>query len=76
MKIEIYSRENCRFCDLAKKYFNEKELTYTEIKIDADSRQSLVDRVVSKTGIEPRTVPQIFIDDEYVGGYDDLIKLY
>ncbi len=73
MKIEIYSRDNCKFCEMAKKLLTDKGLPYTEISVNEVTKPELVKRVVEKTGSEPRTVPQIFINDEYVGGYDNLL---
>lgn len=75
MKIEVYSRDNCAYCVKAKNLLVNKELEYQEI--DAGSnRDALIERVTQATGMPPRTVPQIFIDDQYVGGYDDLVTWF
>lgn len=80
-KIEIYSKDLCPYCDMAKNFFKQKELTFVEHKIGhADStypngftKQMLLERVPGA-----KTVPQIFIDGELVGGWTDLInhKIY
>jgi glutaredoxin len=76
-KIEIYSKDLCPYCDMAKEFFKQKELSFVEHKIGhADStypngftKQMLLERVPGA-----RTVPQIFIDGKLVGGWTDLIN--
>ena len=71
-KIIIYSTDWCRYCDLAKMFLDKKGWKYEEINIEklGCNRSKLL--VVGKA----TTVPQIVIDGEPIGGYDDLIKLY
>lgn len=68
-KIVIYSKEHCPFCDNAKELFNSKNLSFTEYKVDLE--QDKLQEMLSKSnGL--RTVPQIFINNEHIGGFDDL----
>ncbi len=67
-KVLIYSTNTCPYCVMAKKLLQEKELSYTEIRVDLDDEAR--DRMIARSG--RRTVPQIFIDDVHIGGYDDL----
>ena len=69
--IKIYSTSWCPSCDYAKRFFRDKGLSYEEINIEdkAWSREDLF----KLTG--GRTVPQIVIGSENIGGYDDLMKL-
>ncbi len=69
-KVVIYSTRICPYCVRAKNYFDKKNITYTEIMIDKDP--SLITEMVEKSGRQ--SVPQIFIDDYHVGGFDDLIE--
>ena len=69
-KVVIYSTRICPYCVRAKNYFDKKNITYTEIMIDNDP--SLITEMVEKSGRQ--SVPQIFIDDYHVGGFDDLIE--
>jgi len=71
MKIEIWSKDLCPYCENAKRWFASKNLEYTEYKIGAAgvTREMLLERVP-----HARSVPQIFIDNELVGGWDDLRK--
>ncbi|MFM7009151.1 MAG: glutaredoxin domain-containing protein [Betaproteobacteria bacterium] len=70
--IFVYSKDNCPWCVKAKELLTAKGLEYTEFKFgedfDADGLRSLLgpDRKL--------TVPQVFFDDELVGGYEDLEK--
>lgn len=83
MKAEIYTRDNCNYCEMAKKLMEDNNIEYTEIKITEDVREPLIERITLATrtedkpdGIFPRTIPQIFLEGEYVGGYTELnIKL-
>ena len=69
--IQIYSKEWCPFCAKAKALLRSKQLSYTEIDITSDLE--LEQEMIQRSG--RRTVPQIFIDDDSVGGYDDLAGL-
>ena len=68
MKIKIYSKDPCPYCDLAKNMMNDLGLPYEEI--DLTGNQAEIDRIKAETGW--RTVPIIFVDDTLVGGYVDL----
>lgn len=71
-KIEIYTWSTCPHCRMAKELLNAKGASFTEYDItgDDDARAKMVER----TG-GPRTVPQIFFDDQLIGGNDDLQAL-
>ena len=70
-KIEVYSKEWCPYCAKAKALLRSKQLDYEEIDItsDAEGEQDMITRS------RRRTVPQIFVDEQAVGGYDDLAQL-
>ena len=69
--IHMYTRPDCPFCDRAKALLREKGQTWTEIDIEATpgKREEMIARSQRKT------VPQIWIGDRHVGGYDDLYAL-
>lgn len=67
-EIIIYTAGRCPYCTMAKRLFERKGATYTEI--DIDSRPGLREEVMEKT--RRRTVPQIYIGDRHIGGFDDL----
>ena len=71
MKAEVYTKENCPFCVKAKYLLERRGVEYTEISA-VDYREQLFERVIASTGSSPKTVPQIYLDGEYVGGYDQL----
>ena len=71
-RITIYSSATCSYCVAAKNFLKSKGLDWTEIRIDLDmaERQRMV-------ALAKRTsVPQIFVGDVHVGGYDDLMALH
>jgi len=69
--VVIYTTPSCPYCDRAKKLLNQKGIPFTEIDVsDPEERQ----RLVGKSG-GCMTVPQIFINDQHIGGCDDLYAL-
>lgn len=71
-KIEVYTTTYCPYCVRAKQFLDIKDLDYTEIDVTNDdtARANLVAKAEGR-----RTVPQIFINDTPIGGYDDLRAL-
>ena len=71
-KIEIYTWQYCPFCIKAKNLLNQKNIKFTEYKIDGDeeARDEMSLRADGR-----RSLPQIFINDEGIGGCDDLYAL-
>jgi len=70
-KIIIYSGRFCGYCTAAERLFQSKKAEYELIKVDEDPAK--FDHMMKITG--RRTIPQIFIDDFHVGGFDDLAAL-
>lgn len=71
-KITMYSTQVCPYCIMAERLLTSKGVAITE-KILIDKDPALRDAMIAKTG--RRTVPQIFIDEMHVGGFDDLSAL-
>ena len=71
-KVEMYTKWGCPFCVRAKALFDQKGVAYEEYDVTGDDakRAEMVERAPGA-----RTVPQIFIDDQAIGGSDDLAKL-
>ena len=70
-KVEIYTTPTCPYCHAAKALLNEKAVDYSEITVlDPDLREKMTQRAHGR-----RTVPQIFVGDTHVGGYDDMAAL-
>ena len=70
--IKIYTSNWCSYCVAAKRFFEENNIKYKEINIEIEniSRQELLELSGGYT------VPQIFINNKCIGGYDDLVKLH
>lgn len=68
----MYSTAFCGYCQRARGLLERKGATIREIKIDEDAMQR--DVMLKRSGGR-RTVPQIFIGDRHVGGYDELAAL-
>ena len=74
MKVEIYTKDQCPYCVQAKNLFKSKGWEFTEHHINATTRDTLLENLTTRLGESPRTVPQIFIDDQAIGGYTDLVS--
>lgn len=72
VKVLMYCTEVCPYCVNAERLLKSKGVTEIE-KIRIDLQPELRDSMIDKTG--RRTVPQIYIDDYHVGGFDDLSAL-
>lgn len=71
-QIDIYTQPLCPYCARAKALLTQKGVVFNEINAPRESaeRQEAIHRSGGRT-----TVPQIFIDDQHVGGCDDLLAL-
>ena len=70
-KIKIYTWGYCPFCIRAKRLLTEEKLEFEEVCLDGKDEQ--LKELVSKT--KYKTVPQIFIGDEMIGGFSELSNL-
>ena len=70
--VEIYTKAFCPYCTRAKRLLDEKGVPFEEVAVDfaPGERQQMIQRAKGRT-----TVPQIFIDDQHIGGCDDLMAL-
>jgi glutaredoxin 3 len=71
-EVVVYSTGWCPYCDRAKALLGRKEVAFREIKVDDDpaEREAMLKRSGGR-----RTVPQIFVGDRHVGGFDELYAL-
>lgn len=67
--VEIYTWSTCPFCLRAKSLLNKKGVNFTEYSIDGDedARAKMAQRANGR-----RSLPQIFINDNHIGGCDDI----
>ena len=68
-KVEIYTGPLCAFCNFAKALLDRKGISYKEIFIGDDTNK-MEEMIKKSNGM--RTVPQIFIDGQHIGGNDQL----
>ncbi len=69
--IEVYSTPNCPFCVRAKALLKSKKLSFQEIDVSNDIES--LHKMIKLSGL--RTVPQIFINNQSIGGYDELSQM-
>ena len=71
-KIEVFSAPDCDFCRLAKELLKSKGLAHHELDITADPAHL---EEVRRRLPRSKAIPQIFIDGDHIGGYEDLCLL-
>lgn len=68
-KVEIYTTNSCAWCLAAKMLLKSRGFDYEEIRVDTDPA-----RLTEMLGrSQKRSVPQVYIDGRYVGGYEELV---
>lgn len=70
-KVVVYSSASCSYCVRAKMLLDQKKVSYEEIRVDLSPEQREI--MIERSG--RRTVPQIFIDERHIGGFDDMWAL-
>jgi glutaredoxin 3 len=67
----VYSSAHCPYCLMAKQLLERKGVAFREIRVDLEPAKR--EEMMQKS--QRRTVPQIFINDQAVGGYTDLLAI-
>lgn len=70
--VVVYSTNWCPYCTRVKQFFTSQGIPFTEIDLTDDPTQ--LEALVRRTGW--KTVPQVFVGEEFVGGCDDVLKLH
>jgi GrxC family glutaredoxin len=71
-QVTIYSTPVCPYCRRAKSLFDELKVVYKEVDLAGDEK--LRNEMVEK--YQWQTVPMIFVGEEFIGGYDDVVELH
>lgn len=71
-EIVVYTSAYCPYCIMAKELLESKNAPYKELRVD--EKPEYVEEAMTRSGGR-KTVPQIFIGDTHVGGYDELYAL-
>jgi len=67
-RVQVYTSPSCGYCVAAKSFLSSRDIAYEVIDISGDRQLAL--EMVQRSG--RTSVPQIFIDDQHIGGFDDL----
>lgn len=68
--IVLYSKDNCKFCEMAKDLLKTKQFDFTEYRIGKDiTREEFMEQFPNI-----RTAPAIFINGEYIGGWTNILE--
>lgn len=70
-EIEMYCTSTCPYCQRAEKLLTKKGVEFNKIYVE--DNQAKLKEMIKRSG--QKTVPQIFIDDKHIGGFDDLAEL-
>lgn len=70
-KVEIYGTEHCGYCTAARMLFTKKGVEFSDVLVSRD--RDALQKMMELSG--RRSVPQIFINDRHVGGFDDVLAL-
>ena len=70
-EVDIYTNKGCAACVRAKHFFDTKGVSYVEKKLGKSKK---IDMEYSIRTRGAKSIPQIFINNEWIGGFDDLIK--
>jgi glutaredoxin 3 len=70
--VTIYTTDYCPYCRQAERFLTEKQVPFKQVDVTNDDAMRA--RLVELTG--QRTVPQIFVGEESIGGYSDMMKLH
>ncbi len=70
--VTVYTGPRCNFCDAAKRLLARNKIPYKEINIAIEDgkREEMLEKSNGR-----RTIPQIFFDDQHIGGYDEVRAL-
>lgn len=68
--VTIYTTEWCPYCDRVKSLLDNKGVSYTEVDVDSEAERLWL---TEKTG--QKTVPQVFVGERHIGGWDDISSL-
>ena len=71
-KITVYTGPTCNYCDAAKRLLKRNNALFTEINIG--EVDGALDEMLKKANGK-RTIPQIFFDDQHIGGYEEIRAL-
>ena len=69
MKVELYTKDQCIWCDRAKGLLNAHSIDFVEFDLSNNEERL---KFYENIGNNVKTVPQVFIDDKRIGGYQDL----
>ena len=70
-KVIVYTKKYCPYCEGAKRLLETKGVSFEEIDVTGDEKK--LQQLIKQTGHQ--TVPQVFINGQFVGGFDELEEL-
>lgn len=73
---EIYTKPDCKYCQMAKELLTSRNHNYTEYTVPTPVSKEMLQKKVFEAGsdVEVRSVPQIFYNGQYIGGFENLVS--
>ena len=74
-EITIYTKDNCSYCLLSKNLFKNNNIKYNEVNIKEEEKEEFKNKMKEENRIEIKTFPVIMFDKEYIGGFNEVLKI-
>ena len=73
--IRIYSKTKCNYCTKVKTYLSDRSITYQEVNLDdTEKKEAFYEQISKEQNKDIHSVPQIYINNRYIGGHDEFMK--
>lgn len=76
MNVVLHSKPGCKYCDLAETLLNDMQVTWTKVMYDPSDADYVARRDAMFAAHGHRSFPNVFVDGEFVGGYEQLAALF
>ena len=76
MKIVVYGKGSCSYCDKVKAFLSEKDIAHSYVDIKGDSQESIDGLKLVTQTLGLKSVPQVTIGDELIGGFEDTVVYF
>lgn len=76
MIVQLHSKPGCKYCDLAETLLNDMQIEYTKVMYDPVDPDYVARRDAMFAAHGHRSFPNVFVDGEFVGGYEQLRELF
>lgn len=76
MEVVLHSKPGCKYCDLAETLLKNMEVAYVKVMYDPEDADYVVRRDAMFSAHGLRSFPNVFVNGEFIGGYEQLLELF